>query len=450
MRENRERNREVKMRRILYVLGCALAICVAAMGQQQADPQLMSYIDSIQAIDNHAHVVAPDMAHDVNYDALRCEILPPGTALAPANTRFGPEISAAWKALYGVVADSDSPENLKKVEAAQQAARQREGANYFDWVLKQAGFDVVLANRVSMAQELDARHFKWVPYDDALLFPLDNSAEKAVSPDRKALYGAEEDHLKTYFKATRVASAPATLNDYLEKVVLPTLQSQQKDGAVAIKFEVAYLRSLEFEPATQESAAKIYAQYAAGGTPSLSEYKVLQDYLFHYVMQKAGELGFAIHIHTGSGCGEYFDDRGSDPMLLSSVLNDPSLRKTNFVLLHGGSPFERHNIALIVKPNVWVDTSVLELLHSPPELARILRPWLEAMPEHVIFGTDSGPFGPGYGWEETAWVGSRNARRALGIALTQMMNDGVITRARAKEIAERVLRKNAAELYKIQ
>jgi predicted TIM-barrel fold metal-dependent hydrolase len=72
------------------------------------------------------------------------------------------------------------------------------------------------------------------------------------------------------------------------------------------------------------------------------------------------------------------------------------------------------------------------------------------MPEHVIFGTDSGPFGPGFNWEETAWVGSRNARRALGIVLTRMMADGVINRARAKEIAERVLRKNAAELYKIE
>jgi predicted TIM-barrel fold metal-dependent hydrolase len=137
-------------------------------------------------------------------------------------------------------------------------------------------------------------------------------------------------------------------------------------------------------------------------------------------------------------------------MLLDAVLNDASLRKTNFVLLHGGSPFERHNTPLILKPNAWVDTSVLELIYSPAELARILRPWLEVMPEHVMFGTDSGPFGAGFGWEETAWVGSRNARRALAIALTQMMNDGVITRARAKEIAERVLRKNAAELYKIQ
>ncbi|MDT8066941.1 MAG: amidohydrolase family protein [Terriglobia bacterium] len=417
---------------------------------QQIDPQLMSYIDSIQAIDNHAHVVAPDLAHDVNYDALRCEILPAATGLAPANTRFGPDVMAAWKALYDVVADSDSPANVKKVDAAQQAVRQREGANYFDWVLKQAGFDVVLANRVAMAPQLDARHFKWVPYDDALLFPLNNEAEKAVSPDRKVLYGAEEDHLKAYLQTAGMQSIPTTLDAYLDKVVLPILQSQKKAGAVAIKFEVAYLRPLDFAPATQADAARIYAQHLNSGVPSNTDYKVLQDYLFHYIAEHAGELGLAVHIHTGVGCGEYFETRGSDPMLLEGVLNDPSLRKTNFVLLHGGSPFERHNAALIMKPNVYVDTSVLELFYSPAELAHILRPWLEVMPEHVIFGTDSGPFGPGFNWEETAWVGSRNARRALGIVLTQMMNDGAITRTRAKEIAEDVLRKNAAELYKIQ
>ncbi len=437
------------MRRLLWILSCVFISCMT-VSAQQVDSQLMSYIDSIPAIDNHAHVVAPDFEHDVNYDALRCEILPPGTALAPANTRFGPDVQAAWKALYGVTADSDSPENVKKIEAAQQAVRQREGANYFDWVLKQAGFDVVLANRLEMAPQLDARHFKWVPYDDALLFPLNNDAEKAISPDRKVLFGAEEDHLKAYLGAQGLQSLPPTLDEYLDKVVAPTLQAQKKAGAVAIKFEVAYLRPLNFEAASKADAARIYAQHMKGGVPFNAEYKVLQDYLFHYVAAKAGELGLAVHIHTGMGCGEYFETSGSDPMLLESVLNDPSLRKTNFVMLHGGTPFERHNAALIAKPNVWVDTSVLELFYSPAELARILRPWLEVMPEHVIFGTDSGPFGPGFGWEETAWVGSRNARKALGIVLTQMMQDGVVNRARAKEIAEDVLRKNAAELYKIQ
>jgi hypothetical protein len=438
------------MRRWLLAVLCLSAVALN-LAAQEPDAQLMQYIDTIKLVDNHAHVVAPDMEHDTNYDALRCETLPASpNILAPANARFGPDVSGTWKALYGVSADSDSAEDLKKVAAGQKAVRDREGTGYFDWVLAQGGYDYVLANRVKMAPQLDARHFKWVPYDDALLFPLNNSGLKMANPDRKVLFEAEDGHLKEYLSAAGLKTLPGTLDEYVSKIVVPTLQYQKSNGAVAIKYEVAYLRSLDFAPAVHDSAARIYAKYASGGSPSEAEYKLLQDYLFHTIGAKAGELGLAVHIHTGSGCGEYFNDPGSDPMLLSSVLNDPTLRKTNFVLLHGGMPFDRHNAVLIVKPNVYVDTSVLELLYSPAELARIMRPWLETMPEHVIFGTDAGSFGPGFGWEETTYVASKRSRRAVALVLTDMMKDGVLTPDRAKEIAERVLRKNAMELYKLQ
>jgi hypothetical protein len=66
---------------------------------QEPDPQLMAAIDAVQAIDNHAHVVAPDVEHDTDFDALRCDTLPSTTTLTYANTRFGPDLQAAWKAL---------------------------------------------------------------------------------------------------------------------------------------------------------------------------------------------------------------------------------------------------------------------------------------------------------------------------------------------------------------
>jgi hypothetical protein len=44
---------------------------------------------------------------------------------------------------------------------------------------------------------------------------------------------------------------------------------------------------------------------------------------------------------------------------------------------------------------------------------------------------------------------SRNAPQALGIALTGMLNDGEITRARAHDLARMVLRDNAQALYKL-
>jgi hypothetical protein len=80
-------------------------------------------------------------------------------------------------------------------------------------------------------------------------------------------------------------------------------------------------------------------------------------------------------------------------------------------------------------------------------LARILRPWLEFMPEHVLDGTDADFFSSGMGWVETNWLGARKARMALGIVLTGMVRDSVISMSRAREIAQRVLRGNAWELY---
>jgi predicted TIM-barrel fold metal-dependent hydrolase len=69
------------------------------------------------------------------------------------------------------------------------------------------------------------------------------------------------------------------------------------------------------------------------------------------------------------------------------------------------------------------------------------------LPEKVLFGTDAAAYGPDTGWELAAWVGTTTARRALAIALTDMMRSGDVSRARAEEIATMVLRTNAAKLY---
>jgi hypothetical protein len=287
----------------------------------------MAAINAVQAVDNHAHVVAPDIEHDTDFDALRCDTLPSTATWSLANTRFGPDLQAAWKALYSLDADSTSPDNLARWQAAQRGMRDRRGAGYFDWVAQQAGIDVTFANRVTMARELGPKHFRWVPYDDALLFPLNNATQKAENPDRKGLFEAEEHHLGNYLTARSLRTLPPTLDDYMHLVVMPTLDAQRQAGAVAIKFEVAYLRSLDFEPASHDAAAAVYAKHVAGTAPEPRDYTTLQDYLFRAIAAEAGRLGLVVHIHTGSGCGGFFDDRGADPMLLDSVLNDPALRK---------------------------------------------------------------------------------------------------------------------------
>jgi predicted TIM-barrel fold metal-dependent hydrolase len=223
---------------------------------------------------------------------------------------------------------------------------------------------------------------------------------------------------------------------------------------VAIKFEAAYLRSLDFGPVPSDraqefgEASRIYAHYVKGGVPSKAEYIQLQDFLFRAIAREAGNLGLPVHIHTGGGCGSYFMLSGSNPALLEGVLNDAALRKTNFVLVHGGAgAFTKYTAYLLMKPNVYADFSEQTWLISTRKLSEVLRDWLEWYPEKIMFGTDLYPNTPEINWEEIGWQTTQSGREALAIALTGMMQDGEITRERALELAKMALHDNAAKLY---
>jgi hypothetical protein len=99
------------------------------------------------------------------------------------------------------------------------------------------------------------------------------------------------------------------------------------------------------------------------------------------------------------------------------------------------------------KPNVFTDISMMDILLAPTQLALVLRQWLGEWPDKVLFGSDAFDGGPEQGWEQVAWVGATTARRALAIALTGMMRDGEVTRARAEELARMVMRQNATSAY---
>jgi uncharacterized protein len=158
----------------------------------------------------------------------------------------------------------------------------------------------------------------------------------------------------------------------------------------------------------------------------------------------------AVHFHVAAGAGSYFNVSGTNPLLLEPLLNDPGLRKTNFVMLHGGWPFTREVAALLQKPNAYADFSAQTYSDYPGEVARTIRLWLEHVPEKVLFATDAYPYSPESGWEETGYIAATTGREALGIALTGMLRDGEIERARAVELARMVLRDNARALYQLK
>jgi hypothetical protein len=442
----------------MHLVGAAVRIIgVAAvwawlLGAQHPDPELLAAIDQIKAIDNHAHpgkVLAPG-EHDIEIDALMSSAAP-NFENYPAPVRLRPDYPEnldAWHVLFGYPYRDFARPHLDELVGTKERIMRERGDDYANWVLDQLGIETMLANRIALGRGLRPPRFRWVSFVDALLFPLNNDAAKAKNSDLKGFYEDEEKLLRRYLSESGLATIPVRFDEYLTRVVTGTLERQRSQGAVAIKFEAAYLRSLDFEPASNRDAAAVFEKYALGGQAPSAAYKTLQDYLFRYMAREAGRLGMPVHLHvTGGGVGTYYYSPGGNPLLLTSAITDPALHKTTFVFIHGGEPWIKETRILFEKPNVYADFSAQTFLVFPHELADTIRAWIEQYPERVLFGTDTSPGTPEFGWEEQGWITTRTARRALAIALTGMLEDQEITRDRALELARMVLHDNAAKLY---
>ena len=435
--------------------------CVALLGclasgestaQAPIDSSLARYITSIRAIDSHAHPMRPIAAGapaDTDFDALPLDGIPAFDLPA----RLKPE-DPIWRlaqnALYRIAPTINGPGYHTALKGAAEDARRTRGQKFPEWVLDQAGIDVMISNRIAMGTGLSPTRFRWVSFVDPLMLPLDTKGEASRTPDTRPLYPRESRLLDRYLKELNVKALPATLDDYVKTVVTPTLARMRSGGAAGIKFEAAYLRPLDFDDPDAAAAQRVYGKYARGGVPTHAEYKALEDYLFRVITREAGRQKLVVQIHVLETFGGFYSTRGSAPHLLESAFNDSTLRGTKFVIVHGGWPLVGETQGLLGKPNVYADISMMDNILSPTVLAGVLRQWLGEYPEKVLFGTDAFDGGIEQGWEQVAWVASNTARRALGIALTGMMRDGEITRDRAQTLARMVLRDNAAAVYGLQ
>ncbi len=148
-----------------------------------------------------------------------------------------------------------------------------------------------------------------------------------------------------------------------------------------------------------------------GGVPS-----AVEDFLFHAIAAECGRLGMAVHFHTAKQRAA--TSISKEPIRCGSKgCSTIRLRKTNFVMVHGGWPFTREVERLPVCSNVdGLFAAAVPAGCAKSELARTIRAWLEVTPEKVMFGTDSYPTAPeaGLGWTDATLIASEKGREALG------------------------------------
>ena len=433
----------------LSVLGVLIVLASSSWAQSSplASPEkiqgiyarLLPQIERIPIFDHHAHPGFPD---DPDVDAMAS---PPGSA--PLRERdSNPELVAAAKALFNYPYDDLSGEHAKWLVNKKAQLKKEQGTAYFSNLLDKLDIEQGVANRAMMADYLDPKRFVWVFFADAFMWPFDNQKERARNGDEAVYIPLQEKMLHRWMEQEKVKQLPAGFDDYL-KFITQTLEDNQKKGGIAMKFEVAYFRSLRFGDPSREPVEAIYRKYISGGVPSEPEYRTFQDFVFRYLIREGGRLHLPVHIHSAVGVGDYFNISESNVMNLENILRDPRYADTVFVLIHGGYPLEREAIWLAAVKNVYMDSSLMEVVMYPAAFKQSLRQWLETFPDKITFGTDSFPYNDALGAEESYWLGVQTGRTGLAAALAEMVATGEVSEAKALEMAQAYLHDTAVSIY---
>ncbi len=405
----------------------------------QVYQRLLPQIEKIPMFDHHAH---PGFADDPDVDAMAA---PPGSA-ALRTRDTNPELVVAARTLFGYPYNDFSPEHARWLVQKKGELKQTQGKAYFSGILDKLNIEQGVANRAMMADYLDPQRFRWVFFADSFMWPFENQRQRARNRDQEVYIPLQEKMLHRWMEQENVSKLPSELSGYLA-FVSRTLEDNQKRGGIAMKFEVAYFRSTKFGDPTREQAEDVYLRFVGGGTPSDQEYGTFQDYIFRFLVREAGRLHLPVHIHSAVGIGDYFNLSESNIMNLENILRDPRYASTVFVMIHGGYPYEHQAIWLAAMQNVYLDSSLMELVMYPSEFRHALKEWLETFPDKITFGSDCFPYNQVLGAEESYWLGVQSARSALAAALAEMVSEGEVTEPQALQLARGYLHDNAARIY---
>lgn len=205
-----------------------------------------------------------------------------------------------------------------------------------------------------------------------------------------------------------------------------------------LKTVIAYYTGLAIEKVSVDDARRAWDEHASRGDAAE---KTLRDYLFWVTALTAREHGLPFQVHTGH-TSRMMPWTKVNPILLTPILNEPEMAEVSFVLVHGGYPYcTEAGYMTSAYPNVSLDLSLM-IPWASIGAARCIAETLEFAPTaKVMYGSD-GIYVP-----ELYWLSAHIARRALARVLGQLIDDDVLDRDQAKEVAHDILHRNAERIY---
>ncbi len=270
--------------------------------------------------------------------------------------------------------------------------------------------------------------------------PLAHTSRLAMVQKRSDLHRLE---VATGQSIYSLATFLRAVDTFLDRLVA--------NGFIGLKWHLlAYVRDIDYAVAdvaqAEKALAAILGMPAFGGVTSdtavgLDTMRPFQDYVQHYLVQRALDLDWPIAIHTGLQGGSYGGQiRQANPThLVPLLLRYPHLRVD---LLHAGYPYLREAAAMVkLFPNVHVNMTQVDIL-DPRAAREYVRQWIATLPLNKLhaFGGDQLGILLSCAYAELV-------RDNLAGVLAAETASGDLNEEEALFIAKRILVDNAVEFY---
>ncbi|MBT3206990.1 MAG: amidohydrolase family protein [Bacteroidetes bacterium] len=233
------------------------------------------------------------------------------------------------------------------------------------------------------------------------------------------------------------------LNDWLE--IINWWFDKYADNAVGVKVGIAYFRRLDFNKTTIELANPLFSKKIEGKKLSETEEKTLQDYLFWYVIDLATKNCLPVKFHTGHQAMNNF-------MNLENIMFNPSdcanlcrlSPATKFIFYHISYPYYEPMVSLTKHYSNAIIDMCWSWTINPIASIDFLKKYIMTSPINkiMVFGGDDL-------YIENLIGHAKLARIGISKALSDLIQEKWISENDVFEIADKIMKKNAEEIYDI-
>jgi uncharacterized protein len=419
--------------------------------------ELLEYINSIEIFDTHEHLPPYEEARFKDADVLKEYMTQyvstdmisaglPGKELEklfdssiPLMDRWtiaekywdicrytghGRALELSVKELYGI--DRINRETIPELNA--QFQKSLEPGHYRKVLKEISKIRISINDRFdNPSLDCDKEYFRSACRLDPFIFPSNKASLMQVKDEGERMISSFDNWL---------LSCETAFNKAFEK------------GAVCIKMDHAYNRTLMHDFVTREEAEKGFhhifdtdSQFEWRPQVQLNRSKAFEDYMVHFILSLANESGRIVQIHTGGVWGVNGNNvDNANPIHLNNLfLRYPNVK---FDIFHIGYPFQNILGALAKSlPNVYIDMCWAHII-SPIASINALREWIDSVPLNKISA-----FGGDYGIIDAIVGHQRMARENVSRALSMAISDGVFDINEAKRIGKMLLHDNPTELF---